>query len=1549
VPIDERGYLQPFAVCKAFVIEISLINNNKINGEELRSMLISTRSVKKLAFAFVAIVFFYGVCGYGTVITRKPVSMGKDYYVVFPRGGDLVGNQNSATAALINSPVKQYITITLPGPAHQKYSKLLGPLNSKIHEEFGSIMHVESNSEIVDPGGAARFQGTTPFDVIGQYGLSPHIASTYTAIPVTGWGTEYWVVDEEEGINQGYGYYPNVYSVPDFTIIGSVNNTSVTIVPTAKTAKGRAPNVAFKITLNAGDVYYVSDAADPSGSNAVADEDPCEADFTGTHIISSQPVGVIVAQSWSTVPCGQGGGNECGDGAQEWLPPVCNWDSVYVISPAAPGENSGEIMKIGCGADGTSLTIWDPVAGPLQQGTLNAGDYWPYNTPITSALLITANGPILPVEIPISSSLCEPGSGPQGFNNAMCFLSGANQWSDYTAFSTADQGVNSTANVFFQDSNFSRLSINGMPINQLSPVFNYITEGFGWITFPIYQGQYYELTGDSGAVAGGSIFGDGVRKGSANNGGGDQIMDPETAGSFAHPIGINALPACIVDTSIPEDVITYICGVWTVTTSDETGDDATGIYDISLAENNMPDSSFNVAFYPNPPSFAYGAPSVGPFMIDVQNLAQPAQASLHVRTQVGNEFDTILTYAPVKLSTSPEVNVGSWRNLTGTTDSVVITNLDSVNNVVINKVRLHFGTQWKIDSTSAPFADTLAPLASVTIYLQYTASNNPQLQIDYDTVLVTTCREFPYATLVGQNKRPAITATDHDFGCLTIDTTVIDTNKLTGVMDTVNIPGETATTANLQIYIQNVGTDTLHIYGWSLLGAANTGTSTAEANSDFTILSPQMPEDSANAFVILPDSTLSIIVSAHPIHSQYDSAMIVYEDDANHIIKDTSYLYICGLAPGVRTTNANYGTMLYGTTKDSFIVAVNTGQVPVTVNTMQNIGPDKTLFVGQQYQDQVSLATYQYPTQPNPLAVGDSAKYPYHFIADRLGAATDSVLFNFSTQPLQSWLAAYVIQPHIWGTGNVSPDSTFLGGTDTQSVTFGNFAGPTGDILIIDQLIIGGPDAAAWTINTINDNVSGMPVAIPTNAAPVTMQPGDSWQINMTFNPTTKVGPYNATVQAIGHDSLGRHSLDSAGIKNTLIDATVTSDTVNHNPSGDTVVYTWNRMPYDTTVLIGNLAFAQGSSAIGDSVATYCTWQIGGVDSLFNTGGGSITIDSIVAMTNYPDNQYFPVPPIPVPPFQIPGVMPPKSSAALTFTFAPGGNPSIGDMSGDRNYIAGWIVYNSTGIPDTIINKGRGFVARMATSIPCPLPSINPPASETVPVQIDSWDDSLGMAYITGMIFEMTYYNRSVVNLDTTYNKNGQGQIGTIASGSVVAVNGPEDALYSQGVRGYYELNIAGNPSNMARTGTLLNFKIQGILGLDSSSFVYNIKDLTDSSSQGANFVAITSTNGCVTVDSICGVNVSKISYNEATSIGQNTPNPFSDATDINFALPTASHARLTVINELGAVVATPLDQDLTAGEFNVHFDGSNLPSGIYYYRLQTNAGAYQRTMTIVK
>ena len=70
-------------------------------------------------------------------------------------------------------------------------------------------------------------------------------------------------------------------------------------------------------------------------------------------------------------------------------------------------------------------------------------------------------------------------------------------------------------------------------------------------------------------------------------------------------------------------------------------------------------------------------------------------------------------------------------------------------------------------------------------------------------------------------------------------------------------------------------------------------------------------------------------------------------------------------------------------------------------------------------------------------------------------------------------------------------------------------------------------------------------------------------------------------------------------------------------------------------------------------------------------------------------------------------------------------------------------------------------------------------------------------------------------------------------------------------------------------------------------------------------------------------------------ALGQNYPNPFNPSTVVSFQLPSVSRVRLVVYDLLGREVAVLVNEKMEAGFHEVKFDGSNLASGVYLYRLQ--------------
>jgi hypothetical protein len=85
-------------------------------------------------------------------------------------------------------------------------------------------------------------------------------------------------------------------------------------------------------------------------------------------------------------------------------------------------------------------------------------------------------------------------------------------------------------------------------------------------------------------------------------------------------------------------------------------------------------------------------------------------------------------------------------------------------------------------------------------------------------------------------------------------------------------------------------------------------------------------------------------------------------------------------------------------------------------------------------------------------------------------------------------------------------------------------------------------------------------------------------------------------------------------------------------------------------------------------------------------------------------------------------------------------------------------------------------------------------------------------------------------------------------------------------------------------------------------------------------------------------------------TLEQNYPNPFNPMTSIKYYLPQKGKVTLEVFDITGSKVRTIIDTVESVGEHAITFDGSDLSSGIYFYRLKTSTGFMQsKKMVLVK
>jgi hypothetical protein len=365
-----------------------------------------------------------------------PSSQGTDFWLTFQSnctvncngsGGTLflfISGSTATTGTVSDSAVSfsQAFTVT-PGTT----TEISVPGGAEIDSINGTVA-----------GGALHVTAGAP---VSAYGLNtePYTTDGFLGLPTPILGTSYIA----EGYENDSGFGGS-----DLAVVGTQNDTTVTITPTEST-EGYPAGVPFTETLNQGDVFQLIDA----------DGDSSGGDLSGTTITSSEPVAVFAGDDCADVPETD---YACNTLAEE-MTPVDTWGTDFLTEPLA--TRSGDTFRVMASENHTTVDIdGAPVA------TLSAGQF--YETILSSASTITTNNPVQLMQYSNSSSYDDADADPFDITIPPTeqFL---NSYTVATEPDGADPAITQNyLNIVAPTSEVSSISLDGsdLPSSDFSPI-----------------------------------------------------------------------------------------------------------------------------------------------------------------------------------------------------------------------------------------------------------------------------------------------------------------------------------------------------------------------------------------------------------------------------------------------------------------------------------------------------------------------------------------------------------------------------------------------------------------------------------------------------------------------------------------------------------------------------------------------------------------------------------------------------------------------------------------------------------------------------------------------------------------------------------------------------------------------------------------------------------------------------------------------------------------------------------------------------------------------
>ncbi|AFN75857.1 5'-nucleotidase domain-containing protein [Melioribacter roseus P3M-2] len=172
---------------------------------------------------------------------------------------------------------------------------------------------------------------------------------------------------------------------------------------------------------------------------------------------------------------------------------------------------------------------------------------------------------------------------------------------------------------------------------------------------------------------------------------------------------------------------------------------------------------------------------------------------------------------------------------------------------------------------------------------------------------------------------------------------------------------------------------------------------------------------------------------------------------------------------------------------------------------------------------------------------------------------------------------------------------------------------------------------------------------------------------------------------------------------------------------------------------------------------------------------------------------------------------------------------------------------------------------------------------------------------------------------------------------------------------GTYALNLLYQNYSGPQNGVLkIDGAVVSTISFASKDDSTGLTVLTDKFelTQGSHQITVEASNINLDMAQLVKVTITSVNENEIPNgyaLEQNFPNPFNPTTSIRFTLAKPEVVKLTVYNILGQKVATLVNGPMTAGQHLVHFNASNLASGIYFYGIEAGNFKTFKKMILLK